>query len=68
MIISVRKVKKIRSIQMCPNCDRAIHGECISLYGAADTRDRPYRIWIHYDCASKKITESLIRPFEQGEK
>ena len=68
MIISVRKVKKIRSLQVCPMCARAIHSECISLYGSAETGDRPYRIWIHHGCASREITESLIRPFEQGEK
>ena len=60
MIISLRRVKKARApYVMCDLCHRSILGGCLSLYGCAEPGGRPYRIWIHYECASRNVVEKL---------
>lgn len=51
MIISATPVRHVKKMRVCPVCDLPIVTKAIRLYGAAETYDPPYRIYVHPECA-----------------
>lgn len=49
MLISARMVKP-RKFRVCEMCEGMIVTQALRLYGAAESCDKPYVIWIHPEC------------------
>jgi len=49
MIISA-KIVKPRKERKCETCGKVIAGKALRLYGACDSREKPYAIWLHPGC------------------
>jgi ligand-binding sensor protein len=49
MIISARIVRP-RRFRRCEHCGGMIVQKALRLYGAAESTDRPYVIWLHPGC------------------
>ncbi|KKN59254.1 hypothetical protein LCGC14_0543530 [marine sediment metagenome] len=47
MIISASIIKRPCKVRQCENCHSPIDGKQLRLYGAAETSDPPYVIYIH---------------------
>ena len=58
MIISARVIRKPREQRRCERCGAFIEGSQLRLYGAAESGDPPYVIYVHpnYDCLGYPVT------------
>ncbi len=67
MLISAKIIKKPRKRRECDgykcNGDKVMYGEQIRLYGAAETNDKPYVLYICHECAkdSPDVQKALER-------
>lgn len=50
MIVSAQLVKRTTVQRYCAACTAPIAGACVTVYGAAEQGDRPYRTWLHTTC------------------
>jgi hypothetical protein len=57
VIISVKIIKKPRSVRKCCVCLEALMTPVVSMYGAAFRGDRPYRVWVHPKCVGSGGTK-----------
>jgi hypothetical protein len=57
MIIHCDIVKNPRKKYRCDQCGKAISGEHIRAFGAAEKGDPPYAIRLHTECSCEKIME-----------
>ena len=63
MIISATRISRSRAWRECCQCGKPISlgAECVSIYGAADRHDKPFRMWSHEPCLGGDMREALYR-------
>lgn len=54
MIISANVINRPRRVRNCEHCGQPIAGATLRLYGAAQTGDKPYTIYLHPGCTEWK--------------
>lgn len=52
MLISANIIKKPRARRICGTCHKAIEGPTLRLYGAAESSDPPWPLYIHPSCTT----------------